>query len=67
MPTKAEMGRLIADLEAEVDSLRAAKAAADDLILDLEQTVRELEQEIHAVRSESQKSPTDDQLAEGYY
>ena len=64
MPTKAEMGRLIADLEAEVDSLRAAKAAADDLILDLEQTVRELEQEIHAVRSENQKSPTDDQLAE---
>ena len=58
MPTKAKMRCLIANLEAEVDSLRAAKAAADNLI---QHIVRELEQEI---RSESQKSPTDDQLAE---
>ena len=50
--TKAELERRLADLDAELNEVRTAKASADDRIRELEQKVVALEGKVRSLTSE---------------
>ena len=52
MSTKSELERRLADLDAELNEVRTAKASADDRIRDLEQKVVSLEGKVRSLTSE---------------
>ena len=60
--TKAELERRLADLDAELNKIRTAKASADDRIRELEQEVVTLEGKVRSLTSELHEAEKDRDL-----